>query len=424
VTGEDAYFGTRLRYWRLLGGLSLSQLGAKVHLSKGQLSKIERGAKPPAVPLAKRCDLLLKTGGELENLARSELMTHDGEPSSSLLGRVEMDRRGALSVTAGLIAAAAGSGRSMRVVTADPSARMAFEQHFTLSRQLGQRAGPALVLPTVVSHAQLLADMAKHAQEPARTDLLLLAARHAEYAGWMHQEAGNDAAATQWTDIAVGWARAVDHDELQVHGLIRRGLIALYRGDATETVALAQHAGSYRKAPTALRSYAAQREAQGHAMAGNYDACMRSLDRARAVHDDTHQPAPGTSRTTNGATPLALGTIHVADPLAMVTGWCLHDLGRYGEAARILDTEVDKLPEDGWRSQARYGVRQALAHAEYGDVEKACQVIDRLWRPIQAVDSATIDIDLRALSHILSRRRAHPSVERVYPQLTTSLRIA
>ena len=40
-------FGAELRRRRVAAGLSLAQLAARIHYSKGYLSKIETGHKPP-----------------------------------------------------------------------------------------------------------------------------------------------------------------------------------------------------------------------------------------------------------------------------------------------------------------------------------------------------------------------------------------
>ncbi|MFV0131558.1 helix-turn-helix domain-containing protein [Streptomyces sp. HMX112] len=64
--GED--FGAELRRLRGERGLSLSALARLVHYSKGYLSKIENGGKPPTADVARRCDEALRAGGALARL--------------------------------------------------------------------------------------------------------------------------------------------------------------------------------------------------------------------------------------------------------------------------------------------------------------------------------------------------------------------
>ncbi|MFF3306175.1 helix-turn-helix domain-containing protein [Streptomyces sp. NPDC002952] len=67
--GSDAAgFAVRLRQLRHERGLSLAALSRQVHYSKGYLSKIENGAKPPTEDVARRCDDVLSAGGELLRL--------------------------------------------------------------------------------------------------------------------------------------------------------------------------------------------------------------------------------------------------------------------------------------------------------------------------------------------------------------------
>jgi tetratricopeptide (TPR) repeat protein/transcriptional regulator with XRE-family HTH domain len=58
-------FGERLRTLRTEHGLSLAELSTRVHYSKGYLSKVENGDKPPTVQLARGCDQALGADGSL-----------------------------------------------------------------------------------------------------------------------------------------------------------------------------------------------------------------------------------------------------------------------------------------------------------------------------------------------------------------------
>lgn len=61
-------FGERLRTLRAERGLSLADLSSLVHYSKGYLSKVETGDKPPTVQLARGCDKALGAEGSLLRL--------------------------------------------------------------------------------------------------------------------------------------------------------------------------------------------------------------------------------------------------------------------------------------------------------------------------------------------------------------------
>ena len=65
---ESATFGGELRRLRRDAGISLTTLAARVHYSKGYLSKVENGSSQPNESLAAMCDDVLATGGALTAL--------------------------------------------------------------------------------------------------------------------------------------------------------------------------------------------------------------------------------------------------------------------------------------------------------------------------------------------------------------------
>ncbi|MGH3912641.1 MAG: helix-turn-helix domain-containing protein [Pseudonocardiaceae bacterium] len=428
MTEPDKSFGPELRRLRIEAGLSLTRLAGLLHYSKGHLSKVETGLKRPTPELARCCDALVGAAGDLAALvpprpargATSEAMAKqemDGNevwvismvPDGSSWFRL-VDRRQALVGGAASMLSFGLSGHDMSSTAQQDSSLEVFRRQFDQFRLLGQTASPAVVLPALIAQAQTIQGVAARSEARRQGPALTLAARYAEYVGWMCQEAGSDEAALWWTDRAVNLAAAGDDRYLADYALVRRALIALYRNDAAETVELSRRA-QRSSVPPRIRGLAAQREAQGHALAGNYDACLRSLDTARRLLA-VAQP--------DSATPV-LGSANLADPAAMITGWCLHDLGRPRAAAEVLDREVARLPPHALRAGTRYGVRRALAHATAGEVEHACGIAGSLLGGAGVVASATIRTDLCRLARILSRFGTTRSVRELSPRLVAAL---
>lgn len=420
-------FGTELRRLRTEADLSLAQLSKLVHYSKGYLSKIETGAKRPPLWLARRCDVVLGAAGELAGLVTAEtpgidlpeLAADDGEVwlMNLAVGGTSwfqpMDRRdalaiGAVSLMGGFGLSAHGFAATARETAVVQVVRSVFEQ----IRSLGQTASPGAALPALIAQTHTLRELAAQADGSARRELLKLSARYAEYAGWMAQESGNDQAALWWTARAAEMAAAGGDHSLATYALVRRALVTLYRGDAVQTVELARRAQADQRTPVRIRGLAAQREAQGHALAGDRDACTQSLERAQALLNATSDD-PGNP---------IIGTSNVCDPAAVVTGWCLYELGQPHEAAEILEREIARIPPHALRSRARYGIRQALAHVAAGEIDQGCLVASGLLDAVDVVSSATIATDLRRLARALSRWRARPQVRELYPRLTGSIR--
>jgi transcriptional regulator with XRE-family HTH domain len=429
---QPKLFGAELRRARLAAGLSLGELAGIVHYSKGYLSKIETGRKPPSVDLARRCDVALGTDGRLGELvghASSKTATPgvaspgaqdvEGEVwmmSLSPQGAgwfAPMNRRDALSTGAAALLTLGVTTSGGSAATGQEPTYDAFVAMFELHRQLGRMMSPAAVLPGVIAQTHTLRELAAAAEPPAQDRLLWLAARCAEFTGWMAQEAGHDRAAMWWTRTAVDMAEAAGDQELAAHGLVRTALVALLREDTVQTVELAGRAQADTGVSPRVRGLAALREAQGHALAGDDGRCHRALDRAAVLLDRARSDEP------DGG--LALGPASVADIGSVVAGWCLYDLGRPEQAAQILDYRVPRIPPG--RAKARFGARRVLAHAAAGELDHACHLAGLVLDEAEMVDSATIRVDLRQLSRTLTRWRNHGPVQELQPRLAAALHV-
>lgn len=285
--------------------------------------------------------------------------------------------------------------------------RALFDQY----RRLGQVAASNLLLPALTAQTHSLRETAERTGSRTRRGLLRLASRYAEYAGWLVQEAGDDHAALWWTERAVDLAAAGGDRHLAAYGLVRRALVTLYRDEAEQTIELARRAQGG-ALPYRIRGLAAQREAQGHALAGDHAACMRCLERARDLlaRDDADPEMP------------VIGTTNLPDPVAMITGWCLYDLGRPRQAADLIDAQLARVRPQAVRTRVRYGMRAALASAMAGEIDRACHTAGPLLDDAITVRSATVAVDMRALAKTLARHPREPSVRELLPRLGTALR--
>lgn len=72
VPVAEETFGGRLRRLRTEAGLSIAEFAERTKYSKGYISKIETGAKPPNPELARCCDEALGASGALAELAPEE----------------------------------------------------------------------------------------------------------------------------------------------------------------------------------------------------------------------------------------------------------------------------------------------------------------------------------------------------------------
>ncbi|MFJ4591266.1 MULTISPECIES: helix-turn-helix transcriptional regulator [unclassified Kitasatospora] len=401
-------FGWELRRLRGEAGFTLGDLAQEVNYSRSHLSRIERGEKRPSMDLARRCDTLFGAGGRLQRLVgrypskRVERMRRAGK---------SMARRSPLTVGAASLIGF-GSVDGERVDRPEGvSLTGPFLAQLDQMRQLGQVTEPTALLDLLEAQTRTVTKLAVTSGSRDGARLFVLAAHFADFTGWMAQEAGDNESALGWTASAVELAQAGGDRDLAFYALVRRALVTFYDADAEQTIALASRAQESRL-PFRIRGLAAQREAQGHALIGDEHSCMRSLDRARHLLDSA------SGRTGTGP---VIGTSHLTDPAAMVTGWCLFDLGRPREAAEVFDRECLGIAPQALRTRARYGLRRALAHAAAGEIEHSCEIAGELLDMVIAVRSATVTADLRRLARELARFRTNRSVRDLQPALARAL---
>jgi transcriptional regulator with XRE-family HTH domain len=386
MTEGRASFGGELRRCRLAAGLSLAGLSAQVHYSKGYLSKIENGSKAASPELAALCDAVLGTGGRLTATVGAVVRTPARPPAAESV---------------------APTARALGAAAADGTALGLFQSMFAGQRLLGRAVSPRLVLPVVTAQTRLTLAMAAAARDAERRALLVLAARYAEYTGWMAQEAGDEAAAIAWTTEAARAASAGGDRELARYALVRRAEIDLYRGDSAGV--LGHSAAAQRGCRDRVTGLALEREAQGHALAREHGPAERAADRAEEAF------------AAAGAAAAGLGPLSAPNRHALVTGWCLVDLGRPQAAAEVLDREVPLVPESARREVARFGARRAVAHALAGDAGTAAELALELLPVATQVDSATVRVDLERLWRVLSRWERRPEIARARTELADAL---
>ncbi|MGW4943908.1 helix-turn-helix domain-containing protein [Actinoplanes sp. NPDC004185] len=409
-------FGAELQRRRLATGVSLTRFARTVNYSKSHLSKIENGVKLPGPELARICDSALGAGGKLAELVparhrnasppRHERVHGDNEWRLALdpSGAGEFDAgRPQMPMTWGPVANAAAHRYDDAVLE---SFRLQFDQ----TRRLTQTLPPAALLPLLIAPVHALRVGALSAQPPYRAPLFILASRYAELAGWMTQEAGDNDGALRWTDLAVTYAEAGGDPRLSAYALVRRANIAMHQRDAAATIALSQDV-QRADCGARIRGLAAQREAQGHSLAGDYDRCRRALDRAATwlaqPGEDTGEPLLGSSTVQN-----------LTD---MTYGWCLHELGRPEEAGLRLRAQLGQTPPWAHRTRGRLGARYALTLLSAGELELGCAALRSALDNCSGLDSATIRTDLRQVARQLHRRMTHDCVRAVMPRLTEVL---
>ena len=387
----ESAFGATLRSLRLAAGMSLSELSRRTHYSKGYLSRLENGAKTPSVEFARVSDAVLAADGRLVRLL-TEASTPAGEAPEPT-PPAPAPPAGELSVSA---------GHSLHV----------FRDLLENLRDLGQTMGPTAVLPMLLPHTEALAALADRVASSEKREVLLLAARFAEYSGWMSQELGDDLGALRWTDESARLAAEAGDEDMVAYAYVRRANIALYQHDAYGVVSNARRVQGMR-CGARVKGLAALREAQGHALASDYAEFERCIEDGARYLGMSEQDAPDRP---------VLGAVRIPSSVALSTGWGLYDLGRNREAVEVLSPLFERTPQANGRAWARIGARLALALIGDGQVDRACEILHPVLVMLPAIESATIRSDIRQLARILARRwSGHPPVRDLMRELSAAL---
>ena len=226
--------------------------------------------------------------------------------------------------------------------------------------------GPAHLLALVKLHLNFIGELLTVASGHIRLELLTTGAWYAEFAGWLHQDAGNPQPAAYWTDRALGWAQAADDPLMVSYVLMRMSNQASGLGDTARTLDLARAAlrGHDRLSPR-VRALVFRQEARGHALSGDPAACARALEAAQE-----QAAAPGD----HGDDEDALAGYCTPSYIDGEAADCWMLLGQPHKAVTILEHGLSAWPAPYERDRGLNLARLAVAHAASREPEQACAV--------------------------------------------------
>jgi tetratricopeptide (TPR) repeat protein len=352
--------------------------------------------------LRRECDTALSAGGALRDFPPDDPGAVDLDATWSI--ELRPDGSGTL-----------GIGASPTVLPPMPSGSSdlltCLRPLFDHTRHLGRISSPSAVLPMVLTQFRVASVMAKQRAGTQRRQLLLHSAHTAEFAGWMVQECGNNAAALEWTDLAVRLASDAGDRHMTSYAVVRAAMVSLYSGDSTTTTALAEQVLSDDAVHPRIRWLAAVGAAQGYALAVDHTHSMRALDVAAGLHEAV--------RRAGDDHPLGPSTLHERPTL--IDAWCRYDLGDFAMAASLFDQAISENPEQSPRARARFGTRHAMAYAALDAPDHACALIEPLLDDIRSVDSATIRMDLGKFDSMMRRYRGLSALDGIRPALDSAL---
>jgi transcriptional regulator with XRE-family HTH domain len=400
VAGLDiTWFGSEVRRLRIAAGKSLDGLGTEVYLSRSQLGKIEQGDARGSYQLALSLDTALGAHGGLTRLFLEECArVGPVAPDTDILARGDP--------------APPGAGGP------DPAERAAVATaRLQALRLLSHQAGPHSIVHDLGDDIAELYNLTGGAAPDDANPVWPVILRYAELLGWTTQETGHDAIALRWTRVMADWAHRLGDTDALGYALIRQSQRARRRGDAETAVTLARQAGAMDGISPRLAQFAAQREAQACALAGDEPAYRKALDRYHALVAAPSQAGHGAARLPWwGPAP---------DPAfersRLLEATCLVDLADFRTATALFDEGMTHLGA-ARTGYARLAIRHAIAYAHVGEPEHACQIMLGALPTVSRQGSASLRGDIKLLSRVLNRYRRSPAVRALLPDLTTAAR--
>ena len=160
-----------------------------------------------------------------------------------------------------------------------------FHRQLDLCATSDGTAGPKQTLPSVLGIIAAIENNAQHCKAQARRELTSVAARAAEFAGWLYRDIGELTSTGYWHDRAMEWAQECGDTAMQGYVLLKKSQTAWDARDGARMLSLAQVAqGSHWQLPLKVIAEAVQQEARALAMTGeSFAAVAEKLDRARAL---------------------------------------------------------------------------------------------------------------------------------------------
>lgn len=353
-SSSAARLGAAIRSGRLEHGLTLRVLADQIGFSVPHLSAVERAEKPASEQFVAACDDVLDAGGELLALLPYVVYERAAERHRNQARR----RWGRAPTTARTAPGTAiGPGAAQ-----DPDSEIVswlgrlFPEYSSADYMLG----PRHLLPVIAEHLRIIDGLVSSTDAPNER-LLLVGARYAEFACWLHQDAGSLRRAAHWADRALRWARLAGQDGLASYVLMRKSSLATSRRDPRAAVALAREAARPSSALTGrAQALAAQQEAHGLALAGSEIGAQRCLDDAHAaLQVNGNGTGPGRY----------CGPAYIE--LQRATCWLR--LGQPARAIAVFERELAGLPEVHRRDRGVYLAQLAAAYAADRRPEEAAR---------------------------------------------------
>jgi len=276
--------------------------------------------------------------------------------------------------------------------------------------------GPRYLIPTVQSQMPLIEQLCQSARRSEREAILSIAARYAEFCGWLYQDSGRTEHAIFWTEQALDYAHELGEANLIAYILHRKSNIVTEAGSPGHGLGLASAALKTAKSlPPRIRAVSLRQQARAHALLSEPSEFKLAID--QALESASAEDSEGYDNPARYCTP---------SYVIMEAGISWVELGKPDIAANVFYDSLRSWPE-GTQTRDR-GIclaRLATVLAMQGDADKACRagleasaiahstgsarirsqlkVMYNHLKPLAATDSAIQELEHQFADSALSR---------------------
>ncbi|MFC6085207.1 helix-turn-helix domain-containing protein [Sphaerisporangium aureirubrum] len=372
--------GAELRAARKRAGLSLGQLGERIGVSAGHLSRVERGTREVTPALLHRYEQAV---GALPDPAG---MPETPDADTAEMGTVDdMKRRGLLSVIAAASVGVAGGeplSRLLDGLSARPPSRVGLSEveaveaaaDLAMRMDLSKGGGAAVAMARgTLEWAVMLRDqpMATPTRERLGSAIGLLADR----LGWATYDQGQLEQATRLLTFALdSAARGADRD-LRAHAMLDLSVVCADLGRPRDGVEILRLALGDERVSSAERANVHAVAARHCATAGDRVAGLRHIALAEEALA-RGEPVPAHDAVPAWARHITVSPGHHDSAI----GLALFQLGDDRRARERLTSAVDRFGPTRTRTGLRCQTRLAVLRAREGDREGAADQARRaVW---------------------------------------------
>jgi tetratricopeptide (TPR) repeat protein len=257
--------------------------------------------------------------------------------------------------------------------------------------------GSGCVIPAVLGQIHMISQLRGECRGSDRRELLVMQAKYAEFAGWLHQDSRDFNAARHWLDRSLEWSCAAEDRDLSTFVMARKSQLAGDMSAAADAIDLAEAAGRMARKRSRLKATAAVYGAHGYALADQKSECLRTIEQAQETATSLDDGSPWASW---------LDTSYIE----VQRGRCLTILGDHATAATVFQQAIRGMPPTFRRDRGVYLARSAVAYADAREPEQATDAAMQALTIARDTQSGRVAAELAQVSAHLTPWAMLPAV--------------